>query len=68
MDLLKLVQASSSSGDARRLIEQGAVSLDGLKISDTKMQVSVKSGSLLRAGKKKYVRLLKASSGINKKT
>ena len=34
VDLLKDSGAVKTGGDARRLIEQGAVSLDGVKIED----------------------------------
>lgn len=58
VDLLKKAGASQTSGDARRLVEQGGVTLDGAKITDPKTVVALKSGSLLRAGKKKFVKIL----------
>jgi tyrosyl-tRNA synthetase len=58
VDLLKKVGAVSSGGDARRLIEQGAVTLDNVKINDSKAILKVKHGSHLKAGKKKFVRLV----------
>ncbi|MDP2719279.1 MAG: tyrosine--tRNA ligase [Dehalococcoidia bacterium] len=45
-----------SKGEARRLITQGGVQIDGVKI--TSETVSLKNGSILRAGKRNFVRLI----------
>lgn len=57
VDLLKRAGAATSTSDARRLIEQGAVSIDGEKISDFNLKWVVKKGALLKAGKKKFVKI-----------
>ena len=57
VDLLKRAGAASSTNEARRLIEQGAVSIDGEKISDFNVKIFVKKGSLLKAGKKKFIKI-----------
>ncbi|MDP2719034.1 MAG: S4 domain-containing protein, partial [Dehalococcoidia bacterium] len=47
---------AKSRGEAKRLIAQGGVQIDGEKItSDT---VSLRSGSVVRAGKRNFVRLI----------
>ncbi|MHC4940481.1 MAG: tyrosine--tRNA ligase, partial [Planctomycetota bacterium] len=46
-----------SGGEARRLIQQGAVSIDGNRIDDPK--ASVEASGVLRAGKRRYARLLR---------
>jgi len=43
-----------SGGEARRLVQQGAVSIDGDKIADPKASVDVKDGAVLKAGKRRY--------------
>jgi len=48
---------ASSNSEARRLISQGAVSLDGDVITDPDLDLSVRGGMVLRAGKRRYVRL-----------
>lgn len=54
LDLLKQVGFASSSGEARRLIEQGAVSLDDAKITDIKASIELGSDQkILRAGKRR---------------
>ncbi len=57
-DLLKRAGAVSSTSEARRLIEQGAVELDGVRLKDAKAQITVKNGSLLKVGKKRFVKLV----------
>ncbi len=58
VDLLKRIGASSSTSDARRLIEQGAVSVDSQKISDFNLKILSGRGSLVKAGKKKFIKLV----------
>ena len=57
-ELLKRAGAVTSTGEAKRLIEQGAVSIDGLKITDFNLKVAVTKGALLKAGKKKFVKIV----------
>ena len=47
-----------SGGEARRLIEQGAVSIDGEKRTDPRAEVSVTGGEVLRAGKRRFATLV----------
>ncbi|MBM3462183.1 MAG: tyrosine--tRNA ligase [Armatimonadetes bacterium] len=46
-----------SNRDAARLIEQGAVSLDGEKPTDPRARVAVADGAILRVGTRNFVRL-----------
>lgn len=58
--LLKLVTTADlapSGSEARRLIQSGAVSLDGEKLTDFASMISVKDGQVLRVGKLKYAKL-----------
>ncbi len=57
VDLLKDLNAISGSSDAKRLIEAGAVIIDEQVISDFKAEVSWKSGSIVRVGKKKIYKI-----------
>ncbi len=58
VDLVMLTRIPPSKGEAKRLIEQGGIELDGRKITDLKTVLSVKGGEVLRVGKKqKYFRL-----------
>lgn len=58
-DLLVEVGFAHSKGEAKRLIRQGAVKIDGEKCSDNIAQgVPVRDGMVLQAGKLKYIRLI----------
>lgn len=48
---------ASSAGEARRLISQGAVHIGGVRVSDDSA-AGIKSGAILRAGRRRYVRLV----------
>lgn len=62
LDILVATKICDSKGDARRLIDQGGLTLDDQKITDTKHVVSSTkladgSGVLIRKGKKSYYKL-----------
>lgn len=52
--LLVELGVCASNGDARRLVEQGGLSINGEKHTDTKALIDVTSGDQLKAGKKHY--------------
>ena len=59
--LVKLVakaKLSGSNSESRRLIDQGAVSIDGQKITDQSAMVQVADGQVLRVGRLRFARLL----------
>jgi tyrosyl-tRNA synthetase len=55
--LLSVTGTASSNSDARRLIDQGAVTLDGIKITDSNSDVEITDGQVLKVGKLKFIRL-----------
>jgi tyrosyl-tRNA synthetase len=50
-------QLKKSRGDARRLVEQGSVQLNGEKLLDVKASLELKRGDVLRLDKTRAVRL-----------
>jgi tyrosyl-tRNA synthetase len=59
MDLIKIIVSAGfapSTSEARRLIQQGAVKINGEKIIDFK--VSLKDNDVVQVGKKNFVRLI----------
>ena len=63
-DLLGVVQAAfeslgepKSGGDARRLIQQGSIQLDGEKLTDPKTEPAWAAGQVLKLNKKRSVRI-----------
>ncbi len=49
---------SKSIGEARRLLDQGAIKIDGDKLSDAEQQRSAVEGKVLQVGKRRFVRLV----------
>jgi tyrosyl-tRNA synthetase len=58
--LLTESHLASSNSDARRLIEQGGVSVDGNKIEDYNSMIDIHRGVVVKVGKRKFVRVRKA--------
>lgn len=65
IDLIMLANFAPSRGEARRLVTQGGVSIlpndesnDGDKITDPKAIIKIVEGSVLKAGKRKFIKLL----------
>ncbi|HYF95106.1 MAG TPA: tyrosine--tRNA ligase [Symbiobacteriaceae bacterium] len=56
--LLVVTGLAPSSSEARRLIEQGGFTVDGEKVTDPKAALTVAAGQILRAGKRKYGRVV----------
>ncbi|HEX8833112.1 MAG TPA: tyrosine--tRNA ligase [Abditibacteriaceae bacterium] len=46
-----------SGGEARRMVGQGAVTLDGEKISDPTTDLTVNDGAIVKMGKRKWARI-----------
>uniref|UniRef100_A0A832G1V0 Tyrosine--tRNA ligase n=1 Tax=Ignavibacterium album TaxID=591197 RepID=A0A832G1V0_9BACT len=59
LDLLLLVNFAPSKGEAKRLVQQGGVSIDGEKVSDVHQNINIKSGMILKVGKRKFLKLTK---------
>ena len=60
INIVKLVAAAGfakSASEARRLVGQNAVSIDGEKISDINAEITVKDGAVLKVGKRRFGRL-----------
>ncbi len=54
---LKLTQLTESLSAARRLIQQGGVKLDGIKVTDINLTLSNQRNYLIQCGKHKFLRL-----------
>jgi len=58
-ELLTFTKLSDSNSNARRLIEQGAVSINGKKITDVNLVPEIINGMILKVGKRKFLKVLK---------
>jgi tyrosyl-tRNA synthetase len=61
-DLLVTVGLAESKTDARRLVGQGAVKIDGTKLSHDTKEASIADGQVLQVGKRRFVRFKLLSS------
>jgi tyrosyl-tRNA synthetase len=55
--LLVAAGLASSNGEAARLIEQGAVTIDDVKVSDRNAYIAVTGNPVVRRGKRQFVRV-----------
>lgn len=55
--LLVKIGAAKSNGEARRLITQGGVLIDGSKVLDPNVQVNLSTPFILKVGKRKFYRI-----------
>lgn len=55
---LSSLELCSSKSEARRLVEQGGVEVDGVKVLDPKVSLEFKNGMIIKAGKKNYVKII----------
>ncbi|MGB3724262.1 MAG: tyrosine--tRNA ligase [Glaciecola sp.] len=56
-NLLKQANLVGSTSDAMRMIKQGAVKIDGEKVSDTRLLLSQASTAVYQVGKRKFARI-----------
>ena len=59
LDLIVKVGFAPSKGEARRLILQGGVTIDGEKITDIKEKIHFDTSRILKVGKRNFIRLIK---------
>ncbi|MBU2456717.1 tyrosine--tRNA ligase, partial [Patescibacteria group bacterium] len=58
IDLLTQIKLASSKNEARRLIQQNGIKIDGKVVSDINYQVNVtKQGVLVQRGKRQFVKV-----------
>ncbi|MDI6779995.1 MAG: tyrosine--tRNA ligase [Bacteroidota bacterium] len=57
IQLLSETKLATSRNEARRLIEQGGVSIDGNKVSDINQIVSLTNSIILKVGKRKFLKV-----------
>jgi tyrosyl-tRNA synthetase len=57
VDLLLLCKLFPSKGEARRMIQNGGVSINDAKVKDFKETVTVKAGMVVRVGKRKFAKV-----------
>jgi len=56
--LLKQADLTASTSDAIRMIKQGAVKIDGEKITDTKLEIAAGNTAVYQVGKRKFAKVV----------
>lgn len=54
LTLLVKAGIAPSNGEARRLVQQGGISIDGEKMTDPTVMVTVREGMVIKKGKKVF--------------
>lgn len=57
MQLLAETKLVASNGEARRMIEQGGVSVDGQRISDYNAEIRITESIIVKVGKRRFLRV-----------
>jgi len=58
IELLTVTKLASSNSDARRLIQQGGVSVDGVRVTTFDYIVSLEKERILKVGKRRFLRII----------
>ena len=58
VDLLHTIGLVASKGEGRRMIDQGAVRVDGNRVEDIETNIEVKNGMVVQVGKRKFARII----------
>jgi len=59
--LLSVTKLASSKSEARRLIDQGGVSVDGVRVDDVNAPVPAAESFVLKVGKRKFLKITRRS-------
>lgn len=58
LDLLVKSQLASSKGEAKRLLEQRGVKIDGRVVEDSNANIAIRKGMVLQVGKRHFVKII----------
>lgn len=61
-ELLLKTQLVSTKSEAKRLVLQGGVDIDGKRQMDLNSQIDIKNGSIIKVGKRRIVKVIKSVS------
>ncbi|MGG3798780.1 tyrosine--tRNA ligase [Metabacillus fastidiosus] len=59
IDLLVELNLQKSKSEARRMIENGGIRLNGEKIGDTQLEVMIENNLIIQVGKRKFIQIKK---------
>jgi len=56
LDMILIVKFAPSKGEAKRLVSQGGVSINGEKVADINSIIQIENGMILKVGKRKFIK------------
>jgi tyrosyl-tRNA synthetase len=56
-NLLTACKLVETSGEAKRMVQQGGVSIDGQKATDGNAEITPRDGMVVQVGKRRFARL-----------
>jgi tyrosyl-tRNA synthetase len=56
-NLLKEAQLTQSTSDALRMIKQGAVKIDGIRVDDSKLTIGKGTTAIFQVGKRRFAKV-----------
>jgi tyrosyl-tRNA synthetase len=59
-ELMAKCEFAKSNSEAMRLVKQGSVSIDGEKVTDAKGKVTPEDGAVLKVGKRRFAKIIRA--------
>ena len=66
VDIIFDAGLARSKSEARRLVQQGAVKLDGERVTSIEAEIKVEDEQVLQVGKRRFLRLVKQNVKRNK--
>ena len=57
VDIISSAGLTKSKGEARRMINQGAVRLDGKKVTDVNLIIRKDSETVIKVGKRRFIKI-----------
>jgi tyrosyl-tRNA synthetase len=57
VDVIAMTNMTPSKGEARRMVQQGAVSVDGEKVSDVYAKIDFSQPRIIKVGKRKFLKV-----------
>ncbi len=64
--LLTITGLCQSSSEAKRMLQQNAVTIDGEKISDMEAMIDIKQDFILKVGKRRFMRIVHETNNLQK--
>ncbi|PLR78484.1 RNA-binding protein [Bacillus sp. V3-13] len=65
IDIIVKLNLLPSKGEARKMIQNGGIRVNGEKMNDIHSRIAVQGETIIQVGKRKFVKLLGNNQGVN---